>query len=232
MNTEIHNAFINAVLSDACYVDGLSDGLTGGDLSTKLGTALTPKLANYVGDNFRIITQYTNPNLLAGGLSVTVFEEKSTGQRYIAFRGTEPNDPRDLATDADVETGSGLAQAEVLDMVNWYKRATSPSGSETVQIKPSLLPLTYASFVGNGDGSLLVNGQRYSGKYIVTGHSLGGHLTTVFSRMFAADVSTSNTFNGLGVGGLLIGRQKTEFLLAQIESLLGINYRGQSHLTF
>ena len=163
MNTEIHNAFINAVLSDACYVDGLSDGLTGGDLSTKLGTALTPKLANYVGDNFRIITQYTNPNLLAGGLSVTVFEEKSTGQRYIAFRGTEPNDPRDLATDADVETGSGLAQAEVLDMVNWYKRATSPSGSETVQIKPSLLPLTYASFVGNGDGSLLVNGQRYSG---------------------------------------------------------------------
>ncbi len=224
MNTDIHNAFVSALLADTCYVEGLLKDDTGSVLAGKLTSSMRmpDRLSAYIGDNFNVVTQYTNPDPLMGGLSVTVFEERSSGQRYISFRGTEPNDPRDLATDADVEIGSGLAQAEVLDLANWYQRVTSPSGSEIVQVKPSLLPLTYESFAGNGDGSLLVNGQKYTGKYVVSGHSLGGHLTTVFSRLFAQDVATSNTFNGLGVGGLFSGQQKTELLLGQIETLLGI----------
>jgi hypothetical protein len=86
MNTQIHDAFINAVLADAAYVNGLTQGLQGTDLADALAGRLSGPLADYVGQNFRVVTQFTDPNSL-NGFSVTVFEDRLSGQRYASFRG-------------------------------------------------------------------------------------------------------------------------------------------------
>lgn len=111
MNTEIHNAFINALLADASYVEGLLPGMTGSELSgnLRIQDRLTVSLAKYLGDSFRVVTQFTAPG--SSGFSVTVFEEKATGQKYVSFRGTEPSDwARDFGTDGDAYFSSGLAR--------------------------------------------------------------------------------------------------------------------------
>ena len=82
MNTQIHDALINAVLADATYVEGLTQGLTGADLARALRRRLTAPLSDYVGQNFSVVTQFTDPSIL-GGFSVTVFEDRSSGQRYV-----------------------------------------------------------------------------------------------------------------------------------------------------
>jgi hypothetical protein len=211
MNAEIHDAFIYAVLADACYVGGLK----GDDLSTKLGPRLTPTLATYIGENFRVVDQWTDPG--NSGFSVTVFEDKMSLQSYVSFRGTEEWSSRDYITDADAYIGSGLARRQVIAMVNWYLRATTPTSQETVQIQATrsvdptgeLGPATYTT---PGEGTLLG-----AAELNVEGHSLGGHLTTVFTRLFAGDVSNSHTYNGLGVGWLY-----PESILSEVESALGL----------
>lgn len=132
MNTEIHNAFINALLADACYVEGLRKDDTGEVLTAALSNRLTEKLARYVGDNFKVLTQLTD--LGSSGFSVTVFEDKTTSQRYVSLRGTEPGSLSDYITDADAYIGSGLARRQVIAMVNWYLRATTPTSLDAVQI--------------------------------------------------------------------------------------------------
>lgn len=61
MSTEIHDAFVNAILADASYVDGLSPGDEGTIvLGGKLALRLTQKLADYVGQNFTVVNQTTD----------------------------------------------------------------------------------------------------------------------------------------------------------------------------
>jgi hypothetical protein len=165
---------------------------------------MTAELANYIGANFTVF-------------SVTVFMDRDNNF-YVSFRGTEPEDAyRDFLTDADAYIGSGLARRQVIAMVNWYLRATTPTSQDAVQIHATrsvgptgeLGPATYTT-PGNGTllGATALN---------VEGHSLGGHLTTVFTRLFACDVSNSQTYNGMGVGWLY-----PESILSEVESALGL----------
>ena len=66
MNTEIHSAFINALLADAYYVNGLTANRTGGALAAALQGQLTRPLADYVGQNFSVVTQFTDPDPIIG----------------------------------------------------------------------------------------------------------------------------------------------------------------------
>ena len=82
-------------------------GISGTDFIDSLGAAgFSEKQATIFSGNWRVINQYnhsettvvTDPNgdshvvTVSNGLSATVFEEVSSGKRYLAVRGTEPND--------------------------------------------------------------------------------------------------------------------------------------------
>jgi Ca2+-binding RTX toxin-like protein len=202
VNTEIHNAFINAVLADSCYVDGLSSGMTDASLKVMLRARLSEKLAEFVGDHFVVVNQYVDPG--SSGFSVTVFQDKLSGQRYVSMRGTEADSAgrfiEDAVTDLNAVLYSGLTQSQVIAMVNWTLQAIAPENAPVVQ---------YAQGASSADGVLLDsglglgNGALYNaGSVAVDGHSLGGHLATVFTRLFNDRVANTFTYNGLGVGRL------------------------------
>ena len=137
----IHDAFINALLADAAYVSGLVKDnvpLTSAQLVAKeeFTTRLTPALAQYFVDHFEVVTQIDTNDFFASGFDATVFRSKDTYQTYVSMRGTEFfAGGGDVAADADL-TNSGLAVAQVVDMVNWWLRATSVSPVPQLQINP------------------------------------------------------------------------------------------------
>jgi hypothetical protein len=164
MNLEIHNAFVNAVLADASYVEGLLPDDKDGILAGKLERRLTGPLAQYVGQNYRVVTQYTDPSFV-NGFSVTVFEDRLTGQRYMSIRGMESIfTPSDSLSAANVSLFTGLAGDQTISMINWYLRATSPSGvpvvqlSRTVHDDPTTGQVVNDTFMGTGEGTLLGGG--------------------------------------------------------------------------
>lgn len=133
MNAELNNTFVNAALADASYVDGLTQGDPATVLQDKLTPRLTEPLAAYIASRFEVVTQYTESNLTASGLSVTVWKELGSGQLHLSFRGTEGL--ADFLTDGNLAVLTGLAQSQVRAFVNWYLRATAAPGAEVMQLR-------------------------------------------------------------------------------------------------
>ena len=126
----IQNAFINALLADASYVEGLIDPTgtprSGDDLATygELKKRLTPELARYLADHFEVVTQKLTNDSSESGFDATVWRSKDDGQVYVSMRGTEGGG--DLIADADL-TIFGLARWQTIDMVNWWLKSRGKS---------------------------------------------------------------------------------------------------------
>ncbi len=122
--TTIHDAYINALLADASYVDGLRNAT----LETQLTGCMTPELAKYIADNFTVVTQVGG---LASSFDATVWRDNS-GQIYVSMRGTQ--ELADFFADGDLAT-SGLAHEQLADMVNWWLRATTTGQAAQIAVR-------------------------------------------------------------------------------------------------
>ncbi len=210
MNAEIRNAFVNATLSGASYTNGLTTGMTGPVLSEALELELSRAYGDYVGGRFSVVRQYLDA---ASGFAVTIFRDTTSNQRYIAFRGTDGIE--DWAADIDLAIGSGIAYRQTIAMVNWYMRASTPIGAQATQLADTWHyesgDLVLDTYLATGTGEL-----AGSPDWIVSGHSLGGHLATAFARLFGNSSTKSYTFNGAGF------LDSAESVFATIERSLGI----------
>lgn len=208
MTNALHNAYINALLADASYVDDLvsatGNPLTSTDFVKALKDRLTPTLAQYLADNFEVVTQKLTSDLTESGFDATVWRGRENtpdaGKVYVSMRGTEADRPADLVSDVDLTTG-GLARFQVVDMVNWWLKSTTPTTVLAAQVKyvtPLDLTLLAAGYaVGSivaappvqGDGSI-----SNAATVTVNGHSLGGHLAIAFSRIFGGSINIEHTY--------------------------------------
>lgn len=207
----INDAFINAILADACYVDNLVPGMTGQDLKEKLEGRMTEELSDFIGQNFEVKNQAAG---FASSFEATVWQGKQgtayAGQVYVSMRGTQ--ETTDFVVDADLAI-SGLAHAQLVDMVNWWLRETTPANVAALQIglrvttQPSTPPLVLQDFVAAesvlGTGNLAGLGSIKS----VNGHSLGGYLASAFIRLLGNQQPPIeiNTFNSAGFSVPAIG---------------------------
>lgn len=193
--TTINDAYINALLADSSYVDNFLPGMTGAGLAGQLAGRMTLPLAKYIGDNFTVVTQVGN---LASSFDATVWRGNAgtpyAGQIYVSTRGTQ--EIPDFVADGDLAT-SGLAHAQLVDMVNWWLRETTPTNQMAKQIalEPILKNFVAAPAV-QGTGTLAGIGPIKS----VNGHSLGGYLASSFVRLFGKQQPPMeiNTFNSAG----------------------------------
>jgi Ca2+-binding RTX toxin-like protein len=218
----IAEAFLNSLLADAAYADGLTVAMTGDDLALALSNRMTPALGRNIGQNFIVADIATDSN---SGLDAVVWRGKpntaNEGKIYVSFRGT--SGAQDALADLDL-AGTGLAHGQLAAMVNWWLRETTPAGSPATQIGvqdfsvagvPIQNFVAAQSAVGTGLLSTVTNITS------VAGHSLGGYLATAFNRIFGQrwPVLLTNTFNSAGFSAL--ATLNIEHGFSQIADLVG-----------
>jgi len=208
--SEINNAYINALLADATYAldDKVTDELTGIKLEALLNERMAPTIAQYIGDNFTMVTHIDKGEYIESGFDATVWRDVS-GKTYVSMTGSE-GIADFISADIDLSIG-GIAKRQVRDMVNWWLKNTTPEGENAAQLGLEFGQYTSSSPV-QGTG-LLSNVDNVT----VNGHSLGGHLATAFTRIFGEKwpVDHAYTYNSAGYT-LASGT-----FFTQIENILG-----------
>jgi trimeric autotransporter adhesin len=225
-------AYLNGLLADASYVTPIKLGEID---AADFGARLTQTQANFLAANFNVKSRVETPNtinpLLGTGFDAVVWEGKGgtpyAGQVYVSMRGTAGG--TDIADDVSLAT-KGLPYDQIRDMVNWWLRSTaSTSDNNVVQIKVVDLPgqvigRTFAlDTPTTGTGALNGLGPITA----VNGHSLGGYLSTVFTRLFGADVQAVNTFNSAGFSNVMSTNIQGELL--NVANMIGAS-RGRGSL--
>ena len=210
--TLIKDTYINALLADASYGEDFIPGMTGIALADALTNRMTPNIAQYIANNFTVLHQEDNNNslLLESSFDATVWEGRAgtdyEGQVYVSMRGSQ--ETLDFVEDIDLAS-SGLAHEQLVEMVNWWLRETTPVNQMAKQIGLQNIDIPFSTidienFVAidpiQGTG-LLANVTTITS---VNGHSLGGYMATAFTRIFggAWNIASTNTFNSAGYNRL------------------------------
>ena len=150
-------------------------------------TRFTNALADRFLSAYQIVDHHAND---ATGFSATLLFDTQTNSYTLSFRSSEyaadvngGDRSRDIVgADAEVKN-AGFAFAQLVSMTRYFEGLQQGKKSDGT-IDPSL-----AAFFGNSQNQLNV-----------TGYSLGGHLATVFTELYADRVAQTYTFNGAGRG--------------------------------
>lgn len=126
--------------------------------------------ANKFVEKWQVVSQYIDDTT---GLSATVFEDKETGAKHLAVRGTEPTGQDILA---DGLLAGGL---------------------------PSTLNPQFIALRSKLNNDWLTDPEILQGQsFTVSGHSLGGYLAAAAKQSYT-QVTDAYLYNAPGVGGLL-----------------------------
>ena len=176
-------AYASPALADATYKDHL------------VLVDMAPAQADAFIDTFRVV-DYFNDTIGSGaagigvfgsgphipsGVSATVFERKSTGEKVLAIRGTTPTDAGDLWTD-------------LVDIILY--------GSSKHQYQYAALTTKVDEWLANG---------TLSPGFTVTGHSLGGFLAVALTADLDATIGHAYAFNAPGLGGFQVSSLSKSF---------------------
>ncbi|PHR28437.1 MAG: hypothetical protein COA36_06040 [Desulfotalea sp.] len=204
-----------ALLSEAAYAENLSKDMFGQDNASytdalmDAGKGMSETQAIAFANMYTVIDQYTDP---ASGFSGTVFKDTSD-KIFIAIRETESW--ADVTTDVADIGANGIAIDQGIAMYNWYQRLMFPVGSTVTQY---IFHKETTVWVGEGHGEVIATpamlertsvvvtatgeneggGLEIADNVAVTGHSLGGHLAMILSRIAPDLVASTLTFNAPG----------------------------------
>lgn len=193
--------------------------------SNSLGANFTDKEAELFAARYELLHQSSNAD--SSGFSASLFRDKSSGRLIVSFRGTEPFGSqifKDLVM-ADLRIGAdGYASPQAIAMCRYIKQLTTPAG-QAVQYSAVEIAGLKAIYLdradtatelatrtaewssvqsslsgdkgidaGQGAGALIPAGATLD----FTGHSLGGHLAILASRLFPGLASQVVTLNAPG----------------------------------
>ena len=202
----IEEYYEQAQFSSAAYAENLQKNMSKDEFVIALlgSDKFTLKMAEEFADKYTVIDQYTDSE---SGFSGTVFKDAS-GKVYMAIRGTESFawPPTDWSTNIADIGSDGIAIDQGIAMYNWYQRLITPVGSTATQyiyhkeisvdgeiIQPASLEEETVTVTNEGEneGGGLVGESNIT----TTGHSLGGHLAMIMSRIAPNLVRSTMTFN-------------------------------------
>jgi len=108
--TTILNAYKNALLADATYALTINgwNNKTGTAIEEALKDRMTPTLAQYIGENFTVVTHIEMPDVGTSGFDATVWRENTSGKIYASMQGTKG--AADFLTDAKLTLGGNAGQ--------------------------------------------------------------------------------------------------------------------------
>lgn len=239
--------FDNAQLAQAAYAF-LNKDLLKEDFIGKLEgdeANFSESQATQFASQYSVVHDQQNT---ADGFSATLF--KGTAGTYtLAIRGTEPPPSLDvindlLLTDFGDIGGDGIALKQAVDLFNYYQKLITPStgvNNQAMQLEfyeGTIVPEAGVPFQDLGYTNSQNNPQkiyRYlkvvdsveglgeippDAKINVTGHSLGGHLALILSRLDPAHINEVYTYNapGFDIGGIA-GSQDAEWFFDTIDTI-------------
>ena len=221
MNT-IQDMFQQAQLAAAAYTNlaSVTTSTTPSQLALILSNPdLDGKFTQAAAAEFvlhwRVVDQYTASGGLLGqgsGFSGTVFESlDNPGQFVFAARGSEKSLTDWGPTNLGDVGADGIAIAQGIDMYNYYLRLATASGFQAAQYEYQLgTPIQGPNGVQVGTtpaqivqtGTVTATGELFGQPLSAVGHSLGGHLAMMLSRM-ASNIGEVTTFNAPGFDSIL-----------------------------
>lgn len=212
----IQNLFQQAQLAEAAYADFLKPDTTTEQALQAEGMSAT-QAADFA-THWEVVHHLPNTD---SGFSGTLFRRRDNdpvsglkaGDLVFALRGTEQVGLDLFQADFNELVKNGLAFRQIIDMYNYWQRLITPAGESARQAMlvsaPSGTPdnrvidesgvkwtIDFYSVEGLGKVDLTDN------LVAATGHSLGGHLATAFTRLFSGWTSEAVTFNALRIGAL------------------------------
>ena len=194
----IANYFEQAQLSMAAYALNLLPGMSGrldaGYIAALTGptAGMSDAQAKDFADTYTVVDQFTDS---LTGFSGTVFAD-SSGNKYFAIRGTEGlfsfSGAVDWLTNVADVSWDGIAIRQGIALFNYLQRLQGGAGNAVVQYTYDSITKTIGTTTGTANG--LLSGQAVS----VTGHSLGGQLAMMMSRLAPGMVNSVYTYNAPG----------------------------------
>jgi hypothetical protein len=212
----IQELFQQAQLAEAAYASFFDDAGFLVTTDAQVKTALTiggfsPSQADDFVAHWQVVDQYTAPSFLGltgSGFSATVFQNIATGEYVFAARGTERSAiPTDWTTNLGDVGADGIAIEQGIDLFNYYQRLIGTSGTPVAQYQyiPSLHPddpVHYPPQIVRIADAAAIGTLSTQPMITAVGHSLGGHLAMMLSRM-TAHVNAVTTFNAPGFDSFL-----------------------------
>lgn len=198
----IYDYFMYSELALAAYSD-LDEGPPDIDALRRGIDGMSLTQAQTFASHWRVIDQLQNT---IEGFSATAFQSIDDNSYVLSIRGTEISTIKDGLVDWSTNLGDiaadGIAIAQAIDLFNYYQRLTVRQGEGLVQYtyfpaeanpeeSGEGIPasITYTTTTATVDGEL-------AGKHVtVAGHSLGGHLALIMSRLVPDFVDEVTTFN-------------------------------------
>ncbi len=209
--TTINDTYINALLADAAYADGLQENLTPEALAGKLTLRMTEPQAAFIAANFSIVSHNESNDFTGSGFDATVWKGNPgtpyAGKVYVSMQGTLG--AQDFLSDISL-VAIGKPRAQLIDMVNWWLQITTPADQLARQVKSTNGTVAISTpIAGTGQLAGVTNVE-------VNGHSLGGFLASAFARIFGGslNIDSVSTFNSPGF------QTSSESVFASLELLL------------
>ncbi len=199
--------FQQAQLAQAAYAASFLPDMSGQSNDDYIDQLISANMAleqaKEFADKYTVVDQFDGPY----GLSVTVFSDAAG--IYLAVRGTEPGINVDWLTDFGDIGPDGIAIRQGLVLLNYLQTLIGSEGQAVpfYEYDESSQTITATQGILSEQGKLY----GYQGTISVTGHSMGGHLAMMLSRMAPSLINSVYTFNAPGFDTTL-GPQNDPYL--------------------
>ena len=197
----ISEMYQQSLLAMAAYADLKLEGSGNKDALEDAG--FSKSQASQFLAKYEVLSPYSDA---INGYSGTLFRVKtggSAGQTVFALRGTDFNFSGGLQDIvANISLGlRGVATEQVMEMINHYLRAITPTNEEAPQYRvvPGLVTGEVTTSVVQKESVMGLEILSAPSPITVVGHSLGGHLAQAFVRLFPTVISDAYTYNGAGL---------------------------------
>lgn len=160
------------------------------------------------------------------GFAAAIFENRITHEVTFSIRGTE-GDFNDMVEADAIGIGfNGIATWQSIDLFNYYQELTTPAGQAYTAYSYSsgiYTPLGLTIVPAGITTEVKIAGDGYklsSSGFNIAGHSLGGHLSIVLSRLAEDSVKSVFTYNAPGFDTALVpAANNTEWLFNTLAAL-------------